>query len=105
MININYQYLRFSENEGYPNSWMVFVMENPNLKWMMTGGTPVLGNPNMAYDIVLTNMNGFFAVDGCKILPLYFHSYEKSLMNGGLVWKASNFPWAISNCLSKPAGI
>ena len=59
MININYQYLRFSENEGYPNSWMVFVMENPNLKWMMTGGTPVLGNPNMAYDIVLTNMNGF----------------------------------------------
>ena len=26
---------------GYPHSWMVFFMENPNLKWMMTGGTPM----------------------------------------------------------------
>ena len=22
----------------------VYLMENPNLKWMMTGGTPILGN-------------------------------------------------------------
>ena len=26
---------------GVPNSWMVFVRENPNLKWMVTGGTPM----------------------------------------------------------------
>ena len=25
---------------GYPNSWLVF-MENPDLKWMMTGGAPM----------------------------------------------------------------
>ena len=25
-----------------PNGW--FRVENPNLTWMMTGGTPVLGN-------------------------------------------------------------
>ena len=25
---------------GYPNSWMVWFRENPNLKWLMTGGTP-----------------------------------------------------------------
>ena len=32
---------------GYiPHSWMVkkLRMENPNLKWMMTGGTPMTGN-------------------------------------------------------------
>jgi len=22
---------------GYPNSWMVYFMENPNLKWMIFG--------------------------------------------------------------------
>ena len=26
---------------------MVSVMENPNLKWMMTGDTPILGKPQM----------------------------------------------------------
>ena len=26
---------------GYNNSWLADVMENPNLKWMMTGGTPM----------------------------------------------------------------
>ena len=29
---------------GYPNSWRVFVGENPNFKWMMTGVTPISGN-------------------------------------------------------------
>ena len=32
---------------GYPHSWMVFVRENPNLKWMITRGTPIYGNPHM----------------------------------------------------------
>ena len=26
-----------SSSWGYPNSWLVFVRKNPNLKWMMTG--------------------------------------------------------------------
>ena len=32
---------------GYPNSWMVFVRENPNLKWMITRGSPISGNHHM----------------------------------------------------------
>ena len=27
------------------NGW--FIRENPSYKWMMTGGTPILGNPHM----------------------------------------------------------
>ena len=27
--------------------WMVYFMENPNLKWMMNRGTPILGNHHM----------------------------------------------------------
>ena len=30
----------------YPNSWMVDFMKNPNLKWMITRGTPIYGNPH-----------------------------------------------------------
>ena len=26
---------------GYPKGWMVYFMENSNLKWMMTGGSPM----------------------------------------------------------------
>ena len=33
--------LEVSENAGYP---MVYVMENPNLEWMRTGGSP---NPHI----------------------------------------------------------
>ena len=29
---------------GVPTSWMVYFMENPNRKWMMTRGTPISGN-------------------------------------------------------------
>ena len=27
--------------------WMVYFMENPNLKWMMNRGAPILGNHHM----------------------------------------------------------
>ena len=32
---------------GYPHSWMVykFIIEHPNQKWMMTGGTPMMNWP------------------------------------------------------------
>ena len=33
--------MRVSIVMGVPNSWMVFVRENPNLKWMMTRATPM----------------------------------------------------------------
>ena len=29
---------------GVPNRWMVYFMEIPKVKWMITGGTPILGN-------------------------------------------------------------
>ena len=32
---------------GYPSSWMVYFMENPNLKWIINGvsmGVPIYGN-------------------------------------------------------------
>ena len=32
---------------GVPHSWMVDFMDNPKEKLMMTGGTPVLGNPHI----------------------------------------------------------
>ena len=28
---------RFPESWGYPTSWMVYFMENPNIKWMIWG--------------------------------------------------------------------
>ena len=34
---------------GTPNSWMVFVMENPDKKWMMTRGMPLYGNPHIMF--------------------------------------------------------
>ena len=30
---------------GYPNSWMLFVRENPKQKWMMTSGAPFMETP------------------------------------------------------------
>ena len=32
---------------GYPHSWMVFVRENPSVKWMMTRATRILGNAHI----------------------------------------------------------
>ena len=29
---------------GYPNSWIVYFMKNPNPKWMITRGTPSSGS-------------------------------------------------------------
>ena len=36
-VNIIYIYIYMvvSTNGVYPNSWMVYFMENPNLKWMI----------------------------------------------------------------------
>jgi len=37
------QYMEVSQNGGYPiTGW--FMMDNPKIKSMMTGGTPISGN-------------------------------------------------------------
>jgi hypothetical protein len=35
-----------------PNGWMVYSMEHPIKKWMITGAIPILGN--LQIDIVYT---------------------------------------------------
>ena len=37
----------FPARHGATHKWMVFVRENPNLKWMRTRGTPICGNPHI----------------------------------------------------------
>ena len=58
---------------GYPKSWMV-KRENPNLKWMMTGGTPIV------------RTNG--AVDAQNV-PLCFHLSTTSNRSTCLVRQGS----------------
>ena len=41
----NYGNMGLSINGGIQNGW--FTMENPNLKWMRTGGIPISGNLHM----------------------------------------------------------
>ena len=36
--------------DGAAPKWMVSEMEHPNLTWMMTGGTPILGNPHLVFN-------------------------------------------------------
>ena len=36
---------------GVPKQWMVYFSESSDLKWMMTGGTPMLGSPQLAMEI------------------------------------------------------
>ena len=47
---------------GLPNSWIVFLVENPNLKWMITGSIPILGNPQMGvlYGIAALAFSQYF---------------------------------------------
>ena len=46
-------YRGFHSHGGTPNSWMVFVRDKSHLKWMITRGTPILGNLQIA--IISTN--------------------------------------------------
>ena len=41
--------------------WMVFVRENPNLKWMMTGGTPHFWKKLPNYPKCIAHPCGVFA--------------------------------------------
>ena len=45
------------EDGGTPNSWMVFLRENPTKIWMMTGGSPVVQEtPICNYIIVMIHI-------------------------------------------------
>jgi hypothetical protein len=39
----------FPQSWGYPKraKWMVYFMVHPKMKWMRTGGSPILGNLHM----------------------------------------------------------
>ena len=37
--------------------WMVFVRDNPNQKWMMGGGTRILGNFHVSYCVQLQELD------------------------------------------------
>ena len=51
---IMYTYIWGVPKMGIPrNGW--FILDNPNLKWMMTGGTPTLGNLQISH--LTTNRN------------------------------------------------
>ena len=54
-------WLGFHSHGGTPNGW--FVVENPNLKWMGTGGTPISGNLHYPHDIHLQSSTIFWDYD------------------------------------------
>ena len=44
---------------GNSHSWMVYFMENPIQKWMMQGGTPILGNHQRDFFWLMVNQGIF----------------------------------------------
>ena len=42
-----------------PNSWMVFLRENPNLKWMMTGATLIEMDPPIYFNMISRFLQDF----------------------------------------------
>ena len=40
----HYPHWGVSINGGTPNSWMVYIIEHPSKKWMISGGTPISGH-------------------------------------------------------------
>ena len=53
---------------GYPNSWMVYFVENPKIKWMIWGYrvTPSLGHPHLIIILLLFCL--IKAQDACIII-------------------------------------
>ena len=50
---------------GVTPKWLVYSMENPNLKWNLTRGTPISGNHHMRK-----------MIDGSmKMIYIYIHIY------------------------------
>ena len=63
-------------HRGYPNSWLVFFMENPNLKWMITRGTPMTLLEKPPYEIYkrLYKMERLWwhhHITGANVVPVF----------------------------------
>ena len=76
-----------------PNSWM--VVENPNLEWMITRGTPILGNPHVG--------NGDWTSRSCGIFndlnPKNIRDFEEGQAEGEL--KVILLLWSVGLSLQK----
>ena len=49
---------------GFPNSWMVYFMENPKIKWRMTGDTPISANLHMISRYYCGAFRNMFFISG-----------------------------------------
>ena len=64
---------------------MVYFMENPMKKWMMTGGTPILGTPHMLqYQWIIYGLSkGYlWIIFGCSMI-ICMILYEDYLLSSG----------------------
>ena len=59
----------FDSSWGYPNSWMVFVRENPNLKLGRFGGTPISGKPPYVNYIDLLELSSTHVISIIMPIP------------------------------------
>ena len=74
---------------GYPNRWIVYFMENPNIKWMINGVPPWIRKPPMIYgshliDIILngslTYWNKWFTSPSFAVYVWLMYGWLKWLM-------------------------
>ena len=72
---------------GGSQKWMVYFMENPIYKWMMTGSTPILGNPHMVFIARFSDNANHFLHCHC---PAIKHCNSELSMD--------NFPFKTSIC-------
>ena len=80
----------FPQNGGYPNSWMVYFMENRQ-KWMITGGTSHGGLDGLnllIFPCLACHPPPTITQSGCSNqLPCYTKSIKISQGISGFVWK------------------
>ena len=100
------KHLEVSQNGGYPYIWMVYFMEDPSYKWIMTGGTPVLGNHHVDFsaknDVLLLQnermgdlLKEIRFADSCdwnKIVK-YWDSIGFKQQKSGTSWDILDFTW------------
>ena len=81
----------FPEMGGTPIAgW--FIMENTNLKWMRTGGTPMTQETSVKYTLLAV------AVGGSEAIPMSDKGWDAS---GSLVTAGPTAKWAASSGCAK----
>ena len=74
-----------------PQKWMVFVRQNPIYKWMITRGTSIAGNPQMAVEnLVLKADRGASGLCGAAQRPDQLRRWQAA---GGLGVRYGVFPY------------